>query len=75
MEDATPSDALRGRREDIPPWRSERQLQTIDRRRRHNRALKEPTRSESGPWSLKMSQICWLPTAGRLSGGSALLPS
>ena len=21
-----------------------------------------------GPWSLKMSQICWLPTTGRLCG-------
>ena len=57
MEDATPSDVLRGRREDIPPWRSKRQLQTIDRRRRHNRALKEPTRPQSGPWTLDSQRV------------------
>ena len=43
----TPSDVLRGRREEILARRKEVQVQTIDRRRRHNKALRELTRSPS----------------------------
>ena len=45
----TPSDVLRGRREDILRWRKEAQAQTIERRRRHNRTLRELTILQSDP--------------------------
>ena len=45
----TPSDALRGRRQDILPRRKEVQAQTIQRRRRYNRALRKLTRPPSDP--------------------------
>ena len=43
----TPSDVLRGKREDILRRRREVKAQTIERRRRHNRALRELTRPPS----------------------------
>ena len=43
----TPSDVLRGRREEILARRKEVQTQTIQRRRRHNKALRELTRPPS----------------------------
>ena len=44
LGNVTPSDVLRGRREDILRRRKEVQAQTIERRRRYNRALRELTR-------------------------------
>ena len=49
LGNVTPSDVLRGRRENILRRRKEVQAQTIQRRRRHNRALRELTRPQSGP--------------------------
>ena len=49
LGNVTPSDVLRGRREEILQPRKEIQAQTIERRRRHNRALKELTRPPSDP--------------------------
>ena len=49
LGNVTPSDVLRGRRENILRRRKEVQTQTIQRRRRHNRALRELTRPQSGP--------------------------
>ena len=47
LGDVTPSDVLRGRREDILRRRREVKAQTIERRRRHNRALRDLTRPPS----------------------------
>ena len=44
LGNVTPSDVLRGRREEILQRRREVQAQTIERRRQHNRALRELTR-------------------------------
>ena len=41
LGNVTPSDALRGRREDILRRRKEVKAQTIERRRQHNRDLRE----------------------------------
>ena len=49
LGNVTPSDVLRGRREDILRRRKEVQAQTIERRRQHNRALRELTRPQSHP--------------------------
>ena len=49
LGNVTPSDVLRGRREEILQRRKEVQAQTIERRRRHNRALRELTRPQSDP--------------------------
>ena len=49
LGNVTPSDVLRGRRENILRRRKEVQAQTIQRRRRHNRALREMARPQSGP--------------------------
>ena len=43
LGNVTPSDVLRGRREEILQRRKEVQAQTIERRRRYNRALRELT--------------------------------
>ena len=46
----TPSDVLRGRRQEIlRRRRREVQAQTIERRRRHNRALRELSRPPTDP--------------------------
>ena len=45
----TTSDVLRSRREDILRRRKELKTQTIERRREHNRALRELTRPPSDP--------------------------
>ena len=44
LGNVTPSDMLRGRREDILRRRRETQAQTIQRRRQHNREIRELTR-------------------------------
>ena len=44
LGNVTPSDVLRGRRQEILQHRKEVQAQTIERRRRYNRALRELTR-------------------------------
>lgn len=49
LGNVTPSDVLRGRRKEILRRRKEVQAQTIERRRRHNRALRELTRPTSYP--------------------------
>ena len=49
LGNVTPSDVLRGRREEILQRRKEVQAQAIERRRRHNRALRELTRPQSDP--------------------------
>ena len=49
LGNVTPSDVLRGSREEILQRRKEIQAQTIERRRRHNRALRELTRPQSDP--------------------------
>jgi len=48
LGNVTPSDVLKGRREEILQRRKEVQVQTIDRRRHHNKALRELTRPPSG---------------------------
>ena len=47
LGNVTPSDVLRSRREDILRRRREVKAQTIERRRRHNRALRELSRPPS----------------------------
>ena len=49
LENVTPSDVLRGRREEILQRRREAKAQTIERRRRYNRALRELTTPPSDP--------------------------
>ena len=49
LGNVTPSDVLRGRREEILQRRREVLAQTIQRRRQHNRALRELTRPQSDP--------------------------
>ena len=49
LGNVTPSDVLRGRRPEILRRRKEVQAQTIQRRRRHNRALRELARPQSDP--------------------------
>ena len=49
LGNVTPSDVLRGRREDILRRRREVKAQTIERRRQHNWALRELTRPQSDP--------------------------
>ena len=49
LGNVTPSDVLKGRRQEILRRREEVQAQTIQRRRRHNRTLRELTRLQSAP--------------------------
>ena len=49
LGNVTPSDVLRGRRQEILRRRKEVQAQTIERRRRHNRTLRELTILQSDP--------------------------
>ena len=49
LGNVTPSDVLRGKREDILRRRREVQARTVQRRRQHNRALRELTRPPFGP--------------------------
>ena len=49
LGNVTPSDVLSGRRQDILRRRREVQAQTIERRRQHNRALREFMRPSSAP--------------------------
>ena len=52
LGNVTPSDVLRGRREDILRRRREVKAQTIERRRQHNRALRELMLPPTEPRSL-----------------------
>ena len=49
LGNVTPSDVLRGRREDILRRRKEVKAQTIEQRRQHNKALRELTTPQSDP--------------------------
>ena len=49
LGNVTPSDVLKGRRPEILRRRKEVQAQTIERRRRHNRTLRELARPQSDP--------------------------
>ena len=49
LGNVTPSDVLKGRRQEILLRRKEVQAQTIERRRRYNRAIRELTRPQSDP--------------------------
>ena len=64
LGNVTPSDVLRERREEILRRRREVKAQTIERRRQHNRALRELTRPPTDPdlSGTKVCHSCWLPT-------------
>ena len=49
LGNVTPSDVLRGRREDILHRRKEVKAKTIERPRRHNRTLRELARPQNSP--------------------------
>ena len=49
LGNVTPSGVLKGRRQDILRRRKEVQAQTIERRRQHNKALREFTTPQSDP--------------------------
>ena len=49
LGNVTPSDVLRGRREEILQRRKEVKAKTIERRRQRNRAIRELTRPQSTP--------------------------
>ena len=49
LGNVTPSDVLRGRREEILQRRREVKAQTIERRRRHNRAFREFATPQNSP--------------------------
>ena len=49
LGNVTPSDVLKGRRQEILRRRKEVQLQTIDNRKRYNRALRELTTPQNNP--------------------------
>ncbi len=52
LGNVTPSDVLKGRRQEILQRRKEVKAQTTERRRRYNRALRELTRPPASPGSL-----------------------
>ena len=49
LGNVTPSDVLKGRRQEILQRRKEVKAQTTEKRRRYNRALRELTRPPSSP--------------------------
>ena len=49
LDNVTPSDVLKGRRQEILQRRKEVKAQTIERRRRYNRSIRELTRPPSSP--------------------------
>ena len=49
LGNVTPADVLKGRRQEALQRGKEVRARTIERRRRHNRALREPTRPPSYP--------------------------
>ena len=57
LGNVTPSDVLKGRRQEILLRRKEVQAQTIERRRQHNRAIRELTRPLSDPRSLGSQSV------------------
>ncbi len=57
LGNVTPSDVLKGRRQEILQRRKEVQAQTIQRRRRHNRTLRELTRPQSAPRPLGSQSV------------------
>ena len=56
LGNVTPSDVLRGRREEILQHRREVQAQTIERRRQHNRALRELATPQNQPLISRVSK-------------------
>ena len=66
LGNVTPSDVLKGRREDILRFRKNVQAQTIERRREHNRSLRELTKPRSAPWSLGSQSVPLLLVANSL---------
>ena len=57
LGNVTPSDVLRGRREEILQRRREVQAQTIERRRQHNMALRELATPQNSPCSLGSQSV------------------
>ena len=57
LGNVTPSDVLKGGRQEILQRRKEVQAQTIQRRRRHNRTLRELTRPQSAPRPLGSQSV------------------
>ncbi len=60
LGNVTPSDVLRGRREDILRRRGEVKAQTIEQRRQHNKALRELTTPQNSPWYLGSQSVPFL---------------
>ena len=67
LGNVTPSDVLKGRRPEILRRRKEVQAQTIQRRRQHNRALRELTRPQSDPRSLGSQSVPILLVANKIT--------
>ena len=70
LGNVTPSDVLRGRRKEILQRRREAKAQTIQRRRRHDRTLRELATPQTAPdlSGRGVSQFCWLPTRHTCDG-------
>ena len=68
LGNVTPSDVLKGRRQEILQRRKEVKAQTTERRRRYNRALRELTRPPSSPGSLGSQCVPLLLVANSLMG-------
>jgi hypothetical protein len=67
LSNVTPSDVLRGRREEILQRRKEVKTETIARRRRYNRALRELTRPSIDTKSLGSQSVPYLLVANSQS--------
>ena len=74
LGNVTPSDVLRGRREDILRRRREVKAQTIEQRRQHNKALRELTTPQSDHGSLGSKTVPLLLVANSV-GGRLNVPS
>ena len=68
LGNVTPSDVLRGRREEILQRRREVKAQSIERRRQHNREIRGSPHLKTAPdlSGRGVSQCCWLPTIDAL---------
>ena len=75
LGNVTPSDVLKGRREEILQPSKQVQAQTIERRTRYNSALRELTRPPSNTdlSGLKVSHFCWLLTEVDTAGDYILV--
>ena len=77
LGNVTPSDVLKGRRQEILQRRKEVKAQTTERRRRYNRALRELTRPPSSPLISRLPMcphFCWLLTVSTPGWKHPLLP-